>query len=314
MDNKLFLRGMTAQGWYNFTEALVHMLLLRPVPQELIYTKKIKYGKDKLQYINTFAPKDKQDVKKPVMIYIHGGGWVSGITEMRNSYITNWAKKGFFVVAISYTYAPQKVFPSQLQEIFSAIDFLYEHREEYGIDMNNIVLAGESAGGYYISQVMSAVSDYALYKNRGLEFKCADSIIIKAMVSLSGCFNFDRLTDPKKRQSKFPDMKAMYTSFFGMRADVLRKWLKTDEAVIASPKITEKFAPMFIIWATRDMLKYEAFDMVNDLRKHNIKYELFKIDDISAQHAWSIVPLFKKSRECLEKTFEFVLPYLPEYF
>lgn len=314
MDNKLYYRGLAAQGWYNFTEALVYMLLLRPTPKDLVYKSKIKYGKDKLQYINTFSPRGKQKEKKPVMIYIHGGGWISGITEMRNSYITHWAKKGFFVASVSYSYAPQKVFPAQLQEVFSAVDFLYEHKDEYGIDMDNIILAGESAGGYYISQVMSAVADLEPYENHGLKFKCADSIKIKALVSLSGCFDFERLSDPQKRQSKFPDMKVMCASFFGMKRDEFRKWLKTAEADIASPKISEKFAPTFLIWATRDMLKYEAFDMAEDLEKHGIKHEMFKIDDISAQHAWSIVLLFKKSRECLDKTFEFVLPFLPEYF
>lgn len=314
MDKKLYYRGLAAQGWYNFSEALVYMLLLRPAPKELIYTKKIKYGNEKMQYINTISPRDKQNQKKPVMIYIHGGGWVSGITEMRNSYATHWAKNGFFVACVSYTYAPQKTFPSQLQEVFSAVDFLYEHKDEYGIDMDNIILAGESAGGYYITQLMSAVCDFVPYEKRGLKFKSQNEIKIKALVSLSGCFDFKRLTDPEKPQSKFPDMKAMCTSFFGMKIKELRKWLKTDEADIASPKISEKFAPTFIVWATRDMLKYEAFDLAQELEEQGVKHELFKVDDISAQHAWSIVLLFKKSRECFEKTLDFVLPLLPDYF
>jgi hypothetical protein len=63
-------------------------------------------------------------------------------------------------------------------------------------------------------------------------------------------------------------------------------------------------------WATRDKLRFEAFDMANDLREFNIPYRLFKIDDISAQHAWSIVPLFQKSRECFEDAYKFCEKYI----
>ncbi len=314
MDKKIYTRAVAAQWWYQFPEALVYALLLRPTPKDLIYSKGIKYGEGKKQYLNTYTPKANPEKKKPAMIYIHGGAWVSGITEMRNSYIRQWAEKGFFTAAISYTYAPQKLFPDTFQELFDAIDYLYDHREELNIDTDNIVLCGESAGGYFISHVMAACIDFSEYAKRGFTFRCADKIKIKALVSLSGCFNFDRLNDKSKKQSKYPDLKTMFTSFTGMRYPDFLEWLKTDNGAFASPKITAEFAPMFMAWGTQDLLRYESFDMAKELETLGVKHELFKADGIIAQHAWTIVPLFKKARECFEDSFKFVGKFITEHF
>ena len=132
MDRKMYLRGMAGQYWYNFTEGLAYALLYRPTPKELIYEKKVPYGKEKKQYINILHRKDLEREKKPLFIYIHGGGWISGITEMRNNYISSWAKEGFFTASISYTVAPQKQYPDPIQEIYDAIDFLFDNKEKYG--------------------------------------------------------------------------------------------------------------------------------------------------------------------------------------
>lgn len=310
MNKKLYLRGLVAQGWYNFTEGLVYTLITRPTPSDLIYESRISYGKDRMQYINTYCKKGTENINKPLFIYIHGGGWLSGITEMRNRYVSLWAEKGYFAASISYGYAPQKTFPEPIQDCFSAIDFICDHAEEWNIDLNNVILAGESAGGYFISHVASAAADFAPYKENGLTFESYDKLGIKAVVSLSGCYNFERLIDETKKQSEFPDVKTMCKTFLGMELSDIKQWLKTTEGKLASPVITKDFPPTYMAWATRDKLKYEAFDMANDLRKNNIPYRLFKVDDISAQHAWTVVPIFKKSRECFDDAFNFCEKYI----
>lgn len=310
MNKKLYLRGLVAQGWYNFTEGLVYALITRPTPSNLIYERKLSYGKEKMQYINTYCKKEAKTEKKPLFIYIHGGGWLSGITEMRNRYVSLWAEKGYFAASISYGYAPQKIFPAPIQDCFSAIDYICAHAEEWNLDLNNVILAGESAGGYFISHVASATADFAPYKEVGLTFESCSRLKVKAVVSLSGCYNFERLIDENKKQSEFPDVKTMCRSFLGMEIPEIKEWLKTDEGKLASPVITKDFPPTFMAWATRDKLKYEAFDMAKDLKEFNIPYELFRVDDISAQHAWTIVPLFKKSKECFRSALEFAEKYL----
>lgn len=305
MNKKVYYRGLLGQYWYNFTEALVYGLVYRPTPKDLLYTKKIKYGNGKLQYINFNERKDLKSEKKPLLVYIHGGSWVSGITEMRNAYISQWAKKGFFTAAVSYSYAPQKIFPYQLQEVFTAIDFIIDHAEEYNIDTEKIVLAGESAGGYFISYIASVLYNQANADSLGLNFAHKE-IKLKALVSISGCYDLHRLSDESKPQSDFPDLKTMIKSYLGEDYETAKKLIHSESGKTYSPEVNAGYPPSFLIWADKDKLRYETFDFAEELKSFGVEYKLYKADGIIGMHAWAIVPLFRKSRICFEKTYEFV--------
>ncbi len=314
MDKKIYYRGLIAQPWYNFTESLAYIITGRPIPENVIYEKKVPYGKEKSQYLNTLCLKEKKDIKKPVFIYIHGGGWISGITEMRNTYILNWVNKGFQAFSLNYTYAPQKIFPGQLQEVFSAIDYIFDNAEKYNIDTDNIVLGGESAGGYFISYLAACASDPTPLEKLGITFRHKDSFKVKALVSHSGCFNLKYLSDPEKPQAQFPDMKAMIEAFTGMKRNELNAYMKTPEGKLLNPQVNSNYPPCFLAWSTNDYLRFDTKDFANELIRNRIPYRMFKGDGIVGFHAWTIVTMFKKSRQCLDETFSFVLPLLPDYF
>lgn len=314
MDKKIYYRGLIAQPWYNFTESLAYIITGRPIPEDVHYEKKLHYGKEKNQYMNLLCLEKNLNKKKPLFIYIHGGGWVSGITEMRNTYIMNWVNAGFFACSINYTYAPTKIFPAQLKEIYTALDFILDKAEEYNFDTENIVLAGESAGGYFISYIASCISDPSPLDKLGISFAHRDTFRLKAMVGHSGCYNLCHLSNPEKPQSKFPDMKMMLESFTGMSVKELGSYLKTPEGSLLTPQVNGGYPPCFLVWSTRDPLQFDTKDFVNELRKYNIPYRMFKADGSIGNHAWSIVTMLKKGKLCLEETFDFTLPYLPDYF
>lgn len=313
MDKKVYSRGLIGQYWYNFTEALAMVVTYRPVPENVTYSKMI-YGNKKLNFINTFCRDDLKNKKKPLFLYIHGGGWISGITKMRNPYIQNWAELGFYCASISYSYAPQEVFPAQIKEIFTAIDYIIDHAEGLNIDTENVVIAGESAGGYYISFVAHCLSHPDILERLGITFRNADKFSIKALVSHCGCFNLQSLVDEKKEQSKFPDIKMMTSTFIGKNLEETKRFLNSDEGKIAVPQFDETFPPSFLIWATKDYLRYETFDLSEQLTAHGVSHRTYQADGKIAAHAWSIATIFNESKDCLKETIDFVLPYLPEYF
>ena len=309
MDKKLYIRGKLGQYWYNFTEALVYALTARPCPENLEYNV-IPYDEGKQNKIYTYCRKDLKTEKKPLFIYIHGGGWVSGITAMRNRYISQWAQKGFFTASIGYTWAPDKIYPAQLFEVFKAIDQILDSAEENNFDPENIVIAGESAGGYYITYVASCFNDKSILDGLGIEFKHFGKAKINALVSICGCFDLQRLTDPQKEQSEFPDMKMMATTFLGKNLEDTREYLKTDAAKYCSPKISDKFPPTYAVWSTNDKLRFETFDLCEELDNLGVVNKQYKADGIIGNHAWAIMPIFKKSKACFDDTYEFVEKYI----
>ena len=314
MDKKIYTRGRIGTYWYNFTEGLAYAITGRPIPENVHYEKRVYYGDEKNQYMNMLCLEEKLKEKKPLFIYIHGGGWISGITDMRNTYIMNWVNKGFFACSVNYSYAPQKIFPAQLQEVYSAIDFIFENAERYNYDTDNIILAGESAGGYFISYLAACTGDASPLDKLGIAFKSRDKFKVKALVSHCSCFNLEHLSNPEKPQSKFPDMKMMLESFTGMNRDELFAYLQTEEGKLLNPQVNKDYPPCFLTWGTLDALRYDTMDFAKELRKYNIPYRMFKADGIAGNHAWTIVTMLKKGRICLQETFDFVLPYLPDYF
>ena len=309
MDKKLYIRGKLGQYWYNFSEVLVYALTARPCPKDLEY-KVVSYDDGKQNKIYTYCRKDLKDQKKPLFVYIHGGGWVSGITPMRNRYISQWAQKGFFTASIGYTWAPDKVYPAQLFEVFKALDQILDSAEENNFDPENIVIAGESAGGYYITYVASCFNDKSILDGLGIDFKHFGKAKINALVSICGCFDLQRLTDASKEQSKFPDMKMMATTFLGKNLEDTRAHLKMDDAKYCSPKITEKFPPTYAVWSTNDKLRFETFDLCEELDGLDVPNKQYKADGIIGNHAWAIMPIFKKSKACFDDTYEFVEKYI----
>ena len=309
MDKKVYLRGKAGTYWYNFTEGLAYALTYKPTPENLIYEKKLRYGSEKLQYINTYCRKDIEDKSKPLMIYIHGGGWVSGITEMRNTYTRNFAEAGFYTACISYTYAPDKDYKGALNEICAATDMIFDLAKEKKIDTGRILLAGESAGGYYIFFMAALAKDKSLAAKLGITFRHNEEFDVDAMISHCGCVNLKRLLDPSCPQSKFPDMKMMVCSLLGMKYDDARKFLETEEGYLSYPHITADFPPVFFTTACFDRLRYEGYDLMKEYNNFHIPYASYEGTGIIGFHAWTIVTKFKKSCECLKRTFDFIMPY-----
>ena len=312
MDKKLYLRGRIATPWYNFCELLAYALTYRPTPKSLIYEKRIKYGAEKKQYYNTYCRKDLVGTEKPLFVYVHGGGFISGITDMRNTYIQNFAKRGFFTASISYSYAPVKIYPTPLQGVCDAMDNILDKAKEKKYDPHNVVLCGESAGVYYIFMLAAIAADPTLADKIGVKFRHKDDIKIKAMVSHSGCYDLKKILDPAFPQSKYPDIKMMACSFVGKRYDDAVAFLNTPEGTLSYPHINASYPPTFFATGAKDHLRHESYDAMELYKQYDIPYAHYEGTGNLSAHAWTIVTVLKKGKECLEETFKFLEKYFPE--
>jgi len=85
----------------------------------------------------------------PLLVYIHGGGWVLSDIDIYDlsTYHLSKALPNFLVVSIDYRRAPEHVFPTPLEDIDAVYRGIIEHAADYRIDRNRIAIAGDSAGG-----------------------------------------------------------------------------------------------------------------------------------------------------------------------
>lgn len=313
MDKNIYDNAMKCQKSWNRSQRLVTMLTKRAVPDNIAYRKAVPYSEGEREVMNIFCKKDTKK-KRPLFIYIHGGGWLSGEIDMRNGYVCAFAKMGFFAVSIDYTLSPQAVYPTQIQQCFKAVDFLYDNAEKYHIDTNNVLVVGESAGVHYVMHMVAYCKERSLYDKIGIDFKHKNEFDIKAVIAHSGAVSIDNFCNPEKPQSKIPNIDISMQGYFGKTERELSAWLKTDEARYATPKITADFPPIFFAWAKNDGYRFDTFDMIQDAEKHNVKFTQFEGKGILSNHALSIMLCFKGSKKCLEKTLDFILPLFDNYF
>lgn len=96
--------------------------------------------------IRVYEPKDSEIL--PVIINIHGGGFVSGGLNNDDNRIVRLMKYvKCKVISVDYRLAPEHVFPSALEDCYAVLKHVYENEEVYGIDKNRIAVIGTSAGG-----------------------------------------------------------------------------------------------------------------------------------------------------------------------
>lgn len=84
----------------------------------------------------------------PVVLQIHGGGFLFGTAELGDPRNRSMAKSvGCAVASVDYRLAPETPFPGGLEDCYSALVWLHEHAAELGLDAQRIAVRGESAGG-----------------------------------------------------------------------------------------------------------------------------------------------------------------------
>lgn len=84
----------------------------------------------------------------PVLLWIHGGGYVIGRAEMNAAYVAGLVQKvGLVVISVDYRLAPAYSFPTPLNDCYQALKWISDNAQALGVDPDRIAIGGESAGG-----------------------------------------------------------------------------------------------------------------------------------------------------------------------
>ena len=98
--------------------------------------------------IRKYSDLPSNDVKAPVIIYFHGGGFVMGDLESHDLVCRHLCKKTkATIIAVDYRLAPEHKFPVPVTDTKDAITQIIKNSDKYNIDTNKVILCGDSAGG-----------------------------------------------------------------------------------------------------------------------------------------------------------------------
>ena len=83
----------------------------------------------------------------PLLVYLHGGGWVIGSIASCSAFCGAVAKEGVAVLALDYPLAPERPYPAALNAVCEAYREIVAHPQRFGCDPNRVSIGGDSSGG-----------------------------------------------------------------------------------------------------------------------------------------------------------------------
>lgn len=217
-----------------------------------------------------------------IVLYIHGGGFVTGCSEARRGFTGHVAGKlGFNLVSIDYRLAPEHPFPA------GAEDCLAAYRALLGLyPAEKIVLLGESAGGNLVLSLLVQI------KQEGLPFPAA-------------CFAIAPTVQYDRELPSYRDNLPTDCIVTNLTDEVCDVYLRSrDEAVLKDPVAAPYYGDYngctpIVLWAsTSEVLYDDSVLMFEKLKEQKVTTKLYLRRGM--MHTWLIIPALSESKKDLQ--------------
>ncbi len=234
-------------------------------PEDVQRFDDIVYGEDKVwQSLDVYRPKATNiEEKLPVVVSVHGGGWVYGDKKLYQFYCMSLAQRGFAVVNFSYRLAPESKFPASIIDTNLVFGWILDHAEEYGLDSENIFAVGDSAGAHMLGLYTNLCTnpEYAKIYEEKYGIQTPQDLKIRAVALNCGQYHFGL----EEMSNEMTDnlMKELLPE--GGTQEEL-------ELVNVDPYVTENFPPVYLMTAEKDFLKEQAPLLEKVLKEKKVPY------------------------------------------
>ena len=218
--------------------------------------------------LNTYQPLTPG--KYPTLIVIYGGAWRTGSPDGYEQFSSYMAARGYTVIAIDYRHAPQYKFPTQLEDVETALKYIKTHAEDLEVDLTKMAVVGRSAGGHLASLA-------AYRQDAVIPFKAVVSYY--APVDLANGYYDLPVPDPI-------DIQAVLNDFLGGSPEEEPELYRE---VSLTTYVKENLPPSLLVYASRDHLVQAKFgrNLYDKLKATNNSAILLEIP--WAEHAFDAV-------------------------
>jgi acetyl esterase/lipase len=225
------------------------------------------------------------DKPLPVIMWIHGGGWVGG--DKKERIAVPMVAHGYAVVSINYRFSNEAVYPAQIHDCKAAVRWVRAHSKFYNFDPDHIGVWGASAGGHLVA---------LLGTTNGVEGNADQSSKVQAVCDWFGPTDFLQMAE----EAKHGDVKnalnadapeSLLSRLIG--GPIQQNKEKTEKAnPIAF--ITKDAAPFLIMHGDKDnLVPLEQSEILRDaLTKAGVEAKLEVIH--GAGHGFGSREIFKQ--------------------
>ncbi len=236
----------------------------------------------------------------PVLVYLHGGGWVAGSPKTHRKLGLRFAEAGYLVVSVDYRLAPEAPFPAPFDDCVFAVRWAAENAAKYGGDPKRLAIGGDSAGGNLSAAVAAHLaSDSSAPK-------------IRAALLIYGAFDFEAfLQDGPVASQPGVDEAAARALRDAMIFGYLGK--NPSQSVLRDPRVSPvrgaaKLPPSILICGTADPLLEHQKALVAELEKARVTHENVVYDGMP--HGFVQMEFLPPATDSIQKMVAFLKKHL----
>lgn len=268
----------------------------------------------KMEYY--YNPELLEDAKKngkklPVVLNIHGGGFVKGDKKHRHSLCKRYAHNGYFVVNINYGLGPKDCYPQGVIDCANALNYLEKTAEDYPIDLKRVCVTGDSAGAYCATYLTAMAYSEGLCEKIG-----APEIKVKPAVLASFCGPYDLVTSITTVKLPFGllwDIGRCFLGFeFGLKKDYSNIYdYPYINEICPSNLVNSNWCPTFLVMSKKDIFCKGQGEILEKLLKDaNVEVESFSSEKMMDNHCFHLDMYKKISENCYKQVFAFLDKHL----
>ena len=134
-----------------------------PLPPRVSVRSDLSYDAHARQKLDLYLPIGRSEKPRPLIIYLHGGGWQKGGKADGKRFAYRYAQRGYAVACVDYRLSTDAIYPAQLEDCKAALRWLRANSERYGLDRDHVGVIGVSAGGH-LAALVGAMNSSRLYE------------------------------------------------------------------------------------------------------------------------------------------------------
>jgi acetyl esterase/lipase len=255
------------------------------IPEDLLVIKDIEYKNIDGTPLKLDIYKKKNILRPaPLLVFLHGGGWVKGNRADMAVLLVEFAQRGYITATVSYRL--DRPYPECVEDISDAVNWFYAHGDEYGYDPDRIALVGASAGAH-----LAMLAGYG-WKEKTTNHDRKNPHRIKAVVNIFG--PVDLTTDFARNH---PTATSFMAKSYKEAPELYKEASPIEYVDIDSP-------PTMIIQGTSD-------ELVPDSQADQLKARL---DSLGVPCVDYRFPLWPHAMILVQRVYDYCPPRMNDFF
>lgn len=282
-------------------EAAIRPRAYQSYRDQISIKKDVRYSSQSAKNtMDIFYKKDNRT--KPTIIWAHGGAFVAGDKSGTTYWATKMAANGYNVVSINYPLAPDRQYPTQVNQMREAIQFVHRNYAKQ-LNVQKVVVGGDSAGAHIASQVIAAQYNHQLAT--AINYHHLRDVKIVGGLLYCGPYDIKQMVNKKHVDT----MTKLFVNQVGWAYLGDKDWKNSAKGRLVSTVsyVNKQFPPIFITDGNNGSFEAQGKELYHKLREEGVATQaLFFGKERKVNHEYQFDLDSRAGKECFEDTQDFL--------